>query len=521
MHDLLNWDLIIIKLSVFTGQVKKIKQAPAYSLIRSKKPHQNSGHRKTQNLDFISGAASVALMLMVFLGTLYAQGKPTVAILDFEGQKVKTTDVQTLTERLRTEIGNTNAVRLIERKAVEKIMEEQGLQQTGCVSDECAAEVGQLLGVQFMVSGTIGKMGKTYTIDIKMFSVETGATERTKSATYKGDIDGLLVEMEILAWEIVGLDAPQRLKLKRSGEDKERPTVAILDFEGRGINILEAQTLTDRYGSEMNKTDRVRLVERTTMNEVLEEQGFEATGCVSDECAAEVGAMLGVQLMVSGAIGKIGDTYTIDVKMFTVATGEAETMKSVSYQGPIDGLITEVEILAWNTLGLSPPRKLLEKNRIGTSAYLAKTSKPKTRGGALMRSLFVPGFGQLYSGNKLFGFAFLGLEAGLIGMAAKSSGDYSTAKSDYDAQLVNYQSATDPTAIAEYKSLVESARASMNTANDQMTVFSVAAGGVWLVSAVHAYLTGPRMASKQKAPALRLAYDPVSRQTKIKWEIRI
>ncbi|MBT7821702.1 MAG: hypothetical protein HN674_01050, partial [Candidatus Marinimicrobia bacterium] len=78
--------------------------------------------------------------------------KPTVAILDFEGQGVDPSEVQTLSERMRTEIGNTNAVRLIERKAVEKIMMEQGLQQSGCTSDECAAEVGQLLGVQFMIS---------------------------------------------------------------------------------------------------------------------------------------------------------------------------------------------------------------------------------------------------------------------------------------------------------------------------------------------------------------------------------
>ena len=54
-------------------------------------------------------------------------GKPTVAILDFEGQDVSESEVQTLSERMRTEIGNTNAVRLIERKAVEKIMQEQGL----------------------------------------------------------------------------------------------------------------------------------------------------------------------------------------------------------------------------------------------------------------------------------------------------------------------------------------------------------------------------------------------------------
>ena len=141
--------------------------------------------------------------------------RPTVAILDFEGQDISVQEVQTLTERMRTEIGNTNAVRLIERKAIESIMAEQGLAQSGCVTDECAAEVGQLLGVQFMINGSIGRIGDSYTIDVKMFSVETGATERSSNVTHEGDIEGLLVEMQILAWEIVGLEAPGRLRLKR------------------------------------------------------------------------------------------------------------------------------------------------------------------------------------------------------------------------------------------------------------------------------------------------------------------
>ena len=238
---------------------------------------------------------SLIFTLSILIGQ---DSRPTVAILDFEGQGVDASEVQTLTERMRTEIGNTKAVRLIERKAVEKIMQEQGLQQSGCTTDECAAEVGQLLGVQFMISGSIGKMGKSYTIDCKMFSVETGETVRTKSATHKGDVSGLLTEMEILAWEIVGLDAPAGLKLKRAGTDAQR-TVAVLDFEGRGITMQEAQTLTDRFTTSLASTDKVILVERGTMNDVLQEQGFDAGECTSDECAAEVGAMLGVEYMIS------------------------------------------------------------------------------------------------------------------------------------------------------------------------------------------------------------------------------
>ena len=312
------------------------------------------------------GNKLILFFLLFFSISVAQQGKPTVAILDFEGQGVDASEVQTLTERMRTEIGNTKAVRLIERKAVEKIMQEQGLQQSGCTSDECAAEVGQLLGVQFMISGSIGKMGKSYTIDAKMFSVESGETVRTQNATHDGDISGLLTEMEILAWEIVGLQAPGSLKLKRAGTDATR-TVAVLDFEGRGITMQEAQTLTDRFTTSLASTKKVVMVERGTMVDLLEEQGFEAGECASDECAAEVGAMLGVEYMISGAIGKLGDTYTIDAKMFSVATGAAESMKNITYSGKVDGLIVEIEILAWNILGLDPPRSLKKKRKKGAA----------------------------------------------------------------------------------------------------------------------------------------------------------
>ena len=303
------------------------------------------------------------LLTFLIVATVQAQDtRPTVAILDFEGQGISVQEVQTLTERMRSEIGSTNAVRLIERKAIESIMAEQGLAQSGCVSDECAAEVGQLLGVQFMISGTIGKLGDTFTIDVKMFSVETGATERSVNATHEGDIAGLLTEMQILAWEIVGLQPPGRLKLKRGG-GQNKSTVAILDFEGRGISLMEAQTLTDRFTTAMSKTDRVQMVERGVMSEVLEEQGMTGAECSSQECAAEVGAMLGVEFMVNGAIGKLGDAYTIDIKMFSVATGAAENMQSVTYEGKVEGMIVEIEILAWTILGLDAPKDLIKKRR--------------------------------------------------------------------------------------------------------------------------------------------------------------
>ena len=245
------------------------------------------------------------------------------------------------------------------------------------------------MGVQFMVNGTIGKLGDKYTIDAKMFSVETGAAERTVSATHEGDVSGLLVEMQILAWEIVGLNAPQSLLMKRKVQSAadDKMTLARLDFEPRGISTLEAQTLTDRFSTEVNKTGVAILIDRNAMGEIMQEQGYTEVECSSEECAAEVGAMLGVQFMISGAIGKLGDTFTIDAKMVSVESGASVETRNVTYIGKVDGLVTEIELLAWDIMNLEPPEALKEKKRLGAEAFFEAAAAQKTKMGALILSL--------------------------------------------------------------------------------------------------------------------------------------
>jgi len=463
-------------------------------------------------------------ILLFICSILNAQDtRPSVAILDFEAKGIPTYEAETLTERLRSEIANTNAIRLTDRKLLEKILQEQGLQQSGCTTDECAAEVGQLLGAQFIISGSIGKLGSSFTVDVKMVSVTTGAAERAKAVTHKGDIVGLLIEMEILAWEIVGLKAPQELLLKRGGDEidsEDKVTLAVLDFEARGISILESQTLTDRFSTEIGNTDKAILVDRNAMGEIMQEQGYTEAECSSEECAAEVGAMLGVQFMVSGAIGKLGDTYTIDAKMFSVQTGAAEKTINTTYSGKVDGLITEIEILAWEIMGLKAPKTLLNR-RSGGNAQVLNAPRGKSRFGAMMRSMVIPGWGQLYSDRKLVGWTILGGELAISALAFSAYSSYSTANSDVVAFNQQYNNSTDPAQIADLRSKTLQAEADQISSNDQMTTMIYAAGGLWAINVVHALLTGPKVDIASKASFFDLVYHPEMFQPQLRFSIAL
>ena len=80
-------------------------------------------------------------------------------------------------------------------------------------------------------------------------------------------------------------------------------TIAVLEFEGKGVSQSETSTLTNRLRDEMIKTGEYIVLECGEMDEVLKEQGFQQTGCVTSECAVVVGNMLGVQQMIDGSIG--------------------------------------------------------------------------------------------------------------------------------------------------------------------------------------------------------------------------
>jgi len=119
-------------------------------------------------------------------------------------------------------------------------------------------------------------------------------------------------------------------------------TVAVLDFEGIGVSKDEARALSNRFGSEFMDLSKGRytLVERQQMGEILEEQGLQQSGCVSSECAVEVGAALGAKFIVTGSISKVGTIFSVNARLLDVES--SQILKSISHDqmGNIGVLLT-------------------------------------------------------------------------------------------------------------------------------------------------------------------------------------
>jgi len=119
--------------------------------------------------------------------------KVTAAILDLDSKGVSDAESAALSNRLRAEMFNTGAFDMMERDKMQEVLKEQGFQQSGaCNTNACAVEVGQLIGVEKMIAGSLGKVGRTYAVVLRMVDVGTGRVEQSVTEDYTGEIDKLL-----------------------------------------------------------------------------------------------------------------------------------------------------------------------------------------------------------------------------------------------------------------------------------------------------------------------------------------
>jgi TolB-like protein len=191
-------------------------------------------------------------MLLFLASAQPNQAQVTVAIGDFNNQSEEfylDAWEKSIPEYLKSDMGRSDKVVLVERRQIESVLREQALTMSGLVDSSTAQKVGNLVGAQFVVSGTINKSGEWTRIDTRIIRVSTG---HIKSETVRATDEDHLNEMvELLANNILHVlvgDIPYREKI----ELKKYPTTYfLLASAGLAVTAIilnnSYQTKLDQY----------------------------------------------------------------------------------------------------------------------------------------------------------------------------------------------------------------------------------------------------------------------------------
>ena len=101
------------------------------------------------------------MICLLYAPQSLAQNKPTCAVLTFDARVgVSVPESQMLSDRFAAEFDRLDRYTIVARSMMREILDEQKFQAMDhCSAAACAVEAGQLLGVRYMVYGTIGRLG--------------------------------------------------------------------------------------------------------------------------------------------------------------------------------------------------------------------------------------------------------------------------------------------------------------------------------------------------------------------------
>ncbi len=189
-------------------------------------------------------------LLVVILGQAVAQdSKKSIAVMDFQGEGFARQEITTLTSRFRAILVQTNAFQVVEREKMDEILKAQDFNLSdACNTNECAVKVGQLLGVEQIIAGNIGKIGSTYTIDLRLIDIEKGRILLSKVEDYRGKVDGLLGVMKTIAGSFAEVARAERTTTRKPSRKWWYVTGGAAILGGGAAALLLGRNSGDKNG---------------------------------------------------------------------------------------------------------------------------------------------------------------------------------------------------------------------------------------------------------------------------------
>ena len=135
--------------------------------------------------------------------------------------------------------------------------------------------------------------------------------------------------------------------------ESNRPVIQPVDFEGRAVpyiavfpfedsnvkteSVKLGESIAEMMITALIRTDSYKVIERTQLDKILEEQALGQTGAIDEETAVDVGKLLGVDAVVIGSVSYFKNNIEIDSRIINASNGEAvgATSGSTNDEGKI------------------------------------------------------------------------------------------------------------------------------------------------------------------------------------------
>ncbi len=221
----------------------------------------------------------------------------------------------------------------------------------GCDDAQCVADLSRFLNADLVVTGDLGKVGRDWSLTLVLINSRT-ATVHNRVGVAAPGAKQLFAAVPAAVVSLMRWD-PQALAAGYSLPKGKTVSLAVLDLTGTGVTNQTAANLTQVLSTELKRIDGTSVVSRADILAMmqLQEQKMLA-GCDDASCLAEIGGALGVEQLVAGNVGKVGDTFIIALRLINVKTVRVEHRVFESFLGGEEQLIRATRHAGRKILGV-------------------------------------------------------------------------------------------------------------------------------------------------------------------------
>jgi len=156
----------------------------------------------------------LAIYISPFLNhPLSAAEKKKTAVLDFQSADISASGLMILSELVRNEVAKSREFELLESGQMYQVIKDKKIDTAGLINSKFARAMGMALGVDKIMTGSIGILGKLYIVNIWLIDVDTGRIEKHETEEYVGPIEQIRVPVKTAAQRILSI---QGIELKET-----------------------------------------------------------------------------------------------------------------------------------------------------------------------------------------------------------------------------------------------------------------------------------------------------------------
>ena len=188
--------------------------------------------REAQNEDGLEAAAAEAASALlremqgiekaISIDMSKLGSHPKIAIMDFQASGVDVNLSRNISDVVAAELKQFKQLQIIARQEIAALLQfEETRQGMGCEDESCFVEIGNALGVGYLVVGNIGLVEDTYILGIKVINMRKVSIVGREQEQFKGPAEGLLPAARFTVRRLFGVpyDGEGLLKLSVSEEE--------------------------------------------------------------------------------------------------------------------------------------------------------------------------------------------------------------------------------------------------------------------------------------------------------------